>query len=151
MSLELELDGAGALDQEGVRRIVAAVVDALGVGGEDVAVGVSFVEEERIRELNREHRGKDSVTDVLSFPIDPLDEPVPEGVQRQLGDVVVSLDQVARQAAEADVAPGVELTSMLIHGVLHLAGYDHETDEGAMLALQDQLVAGIPPLAWEPA
>jgi probable rRNA maturation factor len=72
-------------------------------------------------------------------------------VQRQLGDVVISLDQVARQAREAGVAPGVELTTMLVHGVLHLAGYDHETDEGAMLALQDQVLAGLEPLRWEPA
>jgi len=150
LSIELELEGAETVDAAQVEHVVSAVVDALGVD-EDVAIGVSFVDPRRIRELNREHRGKDSVTDVLSFPIDPLDEPVPAGVQRQLGDVVISLDQVARQAREAGVEPGAELTTMLVHGVLHLAGYDHESDEGAMLALQDQLVADLEPLRWEPA
>jgi probable rRNA maturation factor len=150
LSLEVELEGDGILDADGVRRVVAGVLEALGVAEADIAVGLQFVDEERIRELNLEHRGKDEVTDVLSFPIDPLDEWVPDGVQRQLGDVAICLPQVARQAAEAGVAGAVELTTMLIHGVLHLAGYDHETDEGSMLAIQDQLVAGLEPVRWEP-
>jgi probable rRNA maturation factor len=149
--IELELEGAGELDPGAISDVVTGVMAALGVAREDIALGVSFVDDERIRELNREHRGKDAVTDVLSLPIDPLDEPIPDGIQRQLGDVVISLDQVARQADEADVAPGEELTAMLIHGVLHLAGYDHESDEGGMLALQDHLVAALEPLRWEPA
>jgi probable rRNA maturation factor len=147
--IELELDGAGELDPGAVSDVVTGVMALLGVDQENIALGVSFVDDERIRELNLEHRGKDEVTDVLSFPIDPLDEPIPEGVQRQLGDVVISLDQVARQADEADLDPGKELTTMLIHGVLHLAGYDHESDEGGMLALQDQLVEELPTLRWE--
>jgi probable rRNA maturation factor len=151
LSIELEVEGIGELEPGGIADAVTHVLATLGVATQDVAVGISFVDDQRIRDLNREHRGKDEVTDVLSFPIDPLDEPVPAGVQRQLGDVVISLDQVARQAREAGVAPGVELTTMLVHGVLHLAGYDHETDEGAMLALQDQVLAGLEPLRWEPA
>jgi probable rRNA maturation factor len=151
LSLEIEVEGGQALDPGAIADVVTGVMAALGAARQEVALGISFVDDRRIRELNREHRGKDAVTDVLSVPIDPLDEPVPEGVQRQLGDVVISLDQVARQAAEAGVAPGEELTTMLIHGILHLAGYDHETDEGAMLARQDQLVAKLPTIDWEPA
>jgi probable rRNA maturation factor len=80
---------------------------------------------ERIRELNREHRDKDSPTDVLSFPIDE-DEPV--AGPRELGDVVICPEHTQ------------DLVEAVVHGVLHLAGYDHETDDGEMLALQDRVM-----------
>jgi probable rRNA maturation factor len=84
------------------------------------------VGEERIRALNREHRGKDEPTDVLSFPIDE-DEPV--AGPRELGDVVICPEHTA------------DMVEAVVHGVLHLCGYDHEVDDGEMLALQDRVVA----------
>jgi probable rRNA maturation factor len=102
-----------------LRPVVEATLAAAGVGEGHLAV--EFVDEGRIRELNRDHRGRDEPTDVLSFPIDEKDTvPGP----REHGDVVVCAEHAA------DV---VEAT---VHGVLHLCGYDHETDDGEMLALQ---------------
>ena len=100
-------------------------------------------------ELNREHRGKDEPTDVLSFPIDEDDDL--DGVTRLLGDVVICVPVAERQAAEQGVEPGDELVDLLVHGVLHLLGYDHETDDGEMLARQDAIVADLDAIGWPSA
>ncbi len=89
-------------------------------------LAVELVDEGRIRELNREHRGLDEPTDVLSFPVD---EAGPAAGPRELGDVVICPEHTA------------DLEEAVVHGVLHLCGYDHETDGGEMLALQDEVVA----------
>jgi probable rRNA maturation factor len=83
------------------------------------------VGEGRITELNRDHRGLDRPTDVLSFPIDGAAH---AGGPRELGDVVIC------------PAHTEDLSEAVVHGVLHLCGYDHETDGGEMLALQDRIV-----------
>ena len=70
----------------------------------------------------------------------------PTGLERQLGDVVICLAQAARQAGEAGVAPLDEVRTLVVHGALHLLGYDHEADDGAMLARQDELSAVLPAL-----
>jgi probable rRNA maturation factor len=88
-------------------------------------LSVELVGEARIRELNRDHRGLDEPTDVLSFPID--EDGVVAG-PRELGDVVICPNR-ATDAIEATV-----------HGVLHLCGYDHEADDGEMLELQDSVM-----------
>ena len=82
--------------------------------------------EERIRELNREHRGRDRATDVLSFPVD---EAGPASGPRELGDVVICPEHTH------------DVVEAVVHGVLHLCGYDHETDGGEMLALQDEIMS----------
>jgi len=105
---------------------VAAALDAAGVG--EGHLSVELVDEERIRELNREHRGRDRPTDVLSFPIDGLD---PSPGPRELGDVLICPPQTA------------DLAEAAVHGVLHLCGYDHETDGGEMLELQGRVLAGL--------
>ena len=97
-------------------------------GVSDGHLAIEIVGEERIRELNREHRGKDKATDVLSFPIDE-DEPV--AGPRELGDVVICPEHTA------------DMVEAVVHGVLHLCGYDHERDDGEMLALQDRVVASL--------
>ena len=83
---------------------------------------------------------------MLSFPVDGLD-PLPAGMERELGDVVISLAQARRQAADEGVTEHDELTSLVVHGVLHLAGFDHETDAGEMFERQDRLLASLPPVA----
>jgi probable rRNA maturation factor len=95
---------------------------------EDGHLAVQLVDAERIRALNREHRARDSATDVLSFPVDesgPVVEP------RELGDVVICPEHTQ------------DLTEAVVHGVLHLCGYDHETDDGEMLALQARVLEGL--------
>jgi probable rRNA maturation factor len=91
-------------------------------------VAVAFVGAAEIQELNRDHRDRDRPTDVLSFPID---EDGPAAGPRELGDVVICPEHTE------------DLTEAVVHGVLHLCGHDHETDGGEMLALQDEIVAGL--------
>ena len=105
---------------------VAAALAAAGVM--DGHLAVELVEEARIRELNREHRGRDAPTDVLAFPIDGSE---PTAGPRELGDVAI---------CPAHCSDVVEAA---VHGVLHLCGYDHETDEGEMLALQAEVLEGL--------
>jgi probable rRNA maturation factor len=106
-----------------LRAPVLATLEAAGV--EDGHLSVELVGEERIRELNRAHRDNDRPTDVLSFPIDGAG---PATGPRELGDVVICPEHTA------------DVTEATVHGVLHLCGYDHETDDGEMLALQAKIL-----------
>lgn len=106
-----------------LRGAIAAALEAAGVG--DGHLGVELVGEERIRDLNREHRGRDASTDVLAFPVDGA---APTPGPRELGDVAICSEHCS------------DLTQAAVHGVLHLCGYDHETDDGEMLALQAQVM-----------
>ena len=90
-----------------------------------------------VRRLNRTFRGKDKTTDVLSFPSDG--EELPDGT-RPLGEIVISVPQAARQARAAGHSVGRELRILLLHGYLHLLGYDHEVDDGTRMRLQARLV-----------
>ena len=121
--LEVEVLGTAAIAPAEVERLVAIALASAGI--EDGHVAVDFVDADRIRDLNREHRGKDTPTDVLSFPIDEEDEPIGP---RELGDVVICPEHT------------VDLREAVIHGTLHLVGMDHETDDGEMLALQRELL-----------
>lgn len=103
---------------------VAAALAAAGV--EDGHLSVALVDAERIKELNREHRGRDRPTDVLAFPIDGAG---PSAGPRELGDVVICPEHAE------------DLTEVAVHGVLHLCGYDHEADDGEMLDLQARVLA----------
>ncbi len=109
-----------------LRDATLSALEAAGVG--DGHLSVELVSEGRIQELNRAHRRHDRPTDVLSFPIDGAGE---VAGPRELGDVVICPEHTS------DV---VEAT---VHGVLHLCGYDHEADEGEMLALQARVIAGL--------
>ena len=92
---------------------------------DDGHLAIELVGEAWIRELNREYRGNDNPTDVLSFPID---EGSAVAGPRELGDVVICPEHTQN------------LVEAVVHGVLHLCGYDHETDDGEMLALQDRVM-----------
>jgi probable rRNA maturation factor len=98
-------------------------------------VSVAFVDGPRIRELNRNYRGVDDVTDVLSFPAAPSHRPV-DGV---LGDILIAVDVARAQAASAGHAFATEARVLALHGLLHLAGYDHETDDGQMARIEARL------------
>lgn len=97
------------------------------------SVAVRFVGDRTMRRLNRVFRSLDKTTDVLSFP----GEVSPEG--RHLGDIVVSVPQAGRQAAERGHPLGVELRLLFLHGMLHCLGHDHETDDGEMDRLERRL------------
>jgi probable rRNA maturation factor len=106
-----------------LRDAVAASLNAVGV--DDGHLAVELVDAGRIRELNRDHRGKDAPTDVLAFPLDGIG---PTAGPRELGDVAICPEHCS------DV---VEAT---VHGTLHLCGLDHEADDGEMLALQNRVM-----------
>lgn len=97
-------------------------------------VTVAFVSDRMMRELNRMWRHKRGTTDVLSFPSMQDDFEKTEG--RSLGDVVISVEQAARQAAEHGLKFDEEVAQLILHGLLHLCGYDHETDSGEMNSLE---------------
>ena len=101
---------------------------------------VAFITDDRMRQLNEMFRGKDSTTDVLSFPHEP-DEFDPD--ESNLGDIVISAEQAQKQAAENGLTLEIEIKQLILHGLLHLCGYDHETDNGEMnereLALRAEL------------
>ena len=123
--LEVEVLGDD-LPAERVRR--ACVLAAATAGVEEGHVAVAFVAPEEIAALNASHRGKDGPTDVLSFPVDGAG---PVAGLRELGDVVICPEHTT------------DLVEAVVHGVLHLCGYDHETDGGEMLALQARVLAGL--------
>jgi len=106
----------------------------------DEAVGknlaVALVSDRRMIELNSLFRGKNTTTDVLSFPHEP-DDFDPD--KDNLGDVVISVDQAQKQAIDNGFTLEGELKQLILHGVLHLCGYDHETDKGEMNARELQL------------
>ena len=106
-----------------LRAAAEAALDACGVGDGHVSLGL--VDADRIRALNRAHRGIDAPTDVLSFPVDGG---APTAGPRELGDVVICPEHTA------------DLEEAVVHGVLHLLGMDHEADRGEMLALQGRIL-----------
>ena len=107
-----------------LRPAVAAALEATGV--DDGHLSVELVGEARIQELNRDHRDRDRPTDVLSFPLDGTG---PSAGPRELGDVLICPEHTT------------DLTEATVHGVLHLCGYDHEADDGEMIALQERVLA----------
>ena len=93
------------------------------IGKSEPSATIAFVSDKRIRELNRQFRGIDKATDVLSFPAEE---------KLNLGDIAVSVDTAATQARENGLTLEGEIAQLILHGLLHLCGYDHETDNGEM-------------------
>jgi probable rRNA maturation factor len=103
----------------------------------DAGVTVAFVSDRAMRGLNRRWRGKRGTTDVLSFPAAQDEFEKLEGAR--LGDVVISVEQAARQAREHGLEFDEEVSQLILHGLLHLCGYDHERDGGEMNRLELRL------------
>lgn len=118
--------------------VVAALASVEELDGHSCSI--AFVSDRRMSELNKFFRGKDSTTDVLSFPNEP-DEFNKD--DKNLGDIVISAEQAQRQAEENGLTLKNEIKQLIVHGLLHLCGYDHETDGGEMnareLELRDRL------------
>jgi len=129
-------------------RLIRAFVADLPAHIEEAAgstFSVAFVSDDRMWKLNWSFRGKDSTTDVLSFPNEPdefegqinelnhIADGTSEGANPPfLGDIVISADQASRQADENDLSLDDEIKQLILHGLLHLCGYDHENDDGEM-------------------
>lgn len=114
------------LDTAAWSRFAAKALDAIGKG--EASATIAFVSDTSIRKLNRQFRGIDKATDVLSFPSDDA-----------LGDIAISVETAARHAKENDLSFDDEVAQLILHGLLHLAGYDHETDNGEMNKLELRL------------
>ena len=99
------------------------------IGNGESSATIAFVSDKRIRELNRQFRGIDKATDVLSFRADGPDE-------LNLGDIAISTETAATQAKENGLSFDDEIAQLILHGLLHLSGYDHETDNGEMNRLE---------------
>ncbi|MFA6032946.1 MAG: rRNA maturation RNase YbeY [Myxococcota bacterium] len=136
--------------------MTARILSALGFEG--AVVSMTFCSDPEIRVLNRGHRGLDRATDVLSFPQEHMSEgafvkgsPASAGWLKnrghsnpplELGDIVISRDTLKRQAAEYGVTEDEELARLLIHGILHLLGWDHQkaAERKRMRGLEDELL-----------
>ena len=103
-------------------------IDAIGKHGSSATI--AFVSDKSIRKLNQQFRQIDKATDVLSFPADE---------KTNLGDIAISLDRAAEQAKDNDLTFEKEIAQLILHGLLHLSGYDHETDNGEMNRLELRL------------
>lgn len=104
--------------------------------GKDLTV--AFVSDKRIKELNKIFRDKNKPTDVLSFPYEPDEYDYLE-TDDFLGDIVISLETAQAQAAENQLTFETEIKQLILHGILHLCGYDHETDAGEMNRIEIKL------------
>jgi probable rRNA maturation factor len=128
VALDIEVIGMDAVPSKGPTAVEVEELCVLALSSADIGDGhiaVEFVDEERIRDLNREHRAIDAPTDVLSFGVD---EDGAAAGPRELGDIVICPAHTA------------DLREAIVHGALHLTGMDHETDDGEMLALQAELM-----------
>jgi probable rRNA maturation factor len=118
-----------------IAEFVRRVLIALRVDDDIQDVSIAIVDDDAMRNLNRQFRKKNKTTDVLTFPADDSDAD-PQAAARPLGDIVISIDQARRQATEQKHSLATEGRYLILHGVLHALGYDHETDNGEMNALE---------------
>ena len=111
----------------------------------DVEVSCVLVDDERIHEINREYRHIDRSTDVISFAMEDNDQFYVEGMPRTLGDIFISVDHAKKQAEEYGHSLRREMCFLFTHGILHLLGYDHMTDEQEkeMFGLQDEILGAL--------
>jgi len=132
-------------DEAAIRRWLAeAIRQARAPAGQDLEVSVRVVDEEEGRALNRQYRGRDYATNVLSFPLHTggVAEP-PAGLPLALGDIVICGPVVVREAGEQGLGNTEHFAHMVVHGALHLLGYDHESEAEAreMEHLEAQILA----------
>ena len=148
VNLQVDEQFEGEVSLPGLVRTANRALRA-GNAGEGASVDVAVTGDEEVRELNRRYRGLDETTDVLSFsfahageyqgagepssPAADIDFPVPAGADGSLGEVIISYPQAERQGGQAGRGTAAELSALLAHGVLHLLGYDHESEGEALV------------------
>ena len=133
--IDIDPPSSAALSKSGLSRFLHRAQAAVGIAGE---VEVLLADDPTLKRLNRDFRGKNKATDVLSFPAPSEDE---GGAADYAGDIAVSLDTAARAAERYGHTLRDEVRILLLHGLLHLNGMDHETDEGEMAAREAELRA----------
>lgn len=133
----VEVTGAAVprFSRREISEFVRRVLIALRVDDDIHEVSIAIVDDEAMRNLNRKFRKKNKTTDVLTFPADDSDAD-PNAPGRPLGDIVISIDQARRQATDQKHSLAIETRYLILHGILHALGYDHETDSGEMNALE---------------
>ncbi|MBZ5201299.1 rRNA maturation RNase YbeY [Planomicrobium chinense] len=142
-----ETESLGESELQFVEKILQHAADAEHIGAAEVSV--TFVTNEEIQNINKEYRGKDAPTDVISFAMEELGEGEVEIVgsmePRMLGDIIISLDRTKEQAADYGHSFERELGFLAVHGFLHLLGYDHMTkeDEKTMFAKQEEILSSL--------
>lgn len=135
IGISLQEKFRGLIDEDWVRRVVQHVLKAEGVAP-PFEVSLVFTDSETVQRLNRDYRGMNETTDVLAFSMLPQTEAdssfalPPDGVLR-LGEVIISYPQAVEQAKEQGHSVEQELALLIVHGILHLLGYDHEKPEEA--------------------
>jgi probable rRNA maturation factor len=135
-----------------LRAACAAAIAGEGIGGQ-VVLTLTLVDDDEIHQLNRQHRGVDRPTDVLSFPLvdDAHGFALPPSLPRELGDVVVSYPRAVAQAEEYGHSVERELTYLVVHGVLHILGHDHELpEEQALMRDREEAAMAVVGLPREP-
>ena len=144
MSIDIQvMSSAADIPSEGkIRSWIGAVLERIDAGGA-VEISLRIVDEDEGRALNNTYRGKDKATNVLSFP-SGIGAELPAGLPRPLGDVVICAPLVRREAAEQGKTERDHWAHLLVHGTLHLLGYDHESarEAEAMEALEREILAG---------
>jgi probable rRNA maturation factor len=133
----VEVTGAAVprFSRREIAEFVRRILIALRVDDDIQEVSIAIIDDEAMRNLNRKFRKKNKTTDVLTFPADDSDAD-PNAKGRPLGDIVISIDQARRQATDQKHSLATEVRYLILHGILHALGYDHETDIGEMNALE---------------
>lgn len=144
IELQCEVDDTG-IDRQALERLAMRALETEQVP-KPAELSIVLADDPTVHELNRTYRNTDAPTDVLSFSqLDGEQFTRPEGNTQHLGDIVISVETAARQAAQYRQTLQQELEHLLVHGVLHLIGYDHETPEdAAAMQLQEDEVLGAP-------
>jgi len=137
VEVNIEVSGAAIprFSRREIAEFVRKVLIALRVDDDINEVSIAIVDDDAMRTLNRQFRKRNKTTDVLTFPADASDAD-PQAHGRPLGDIVISADQARRQAADQRHSLPTEVRYLILHGILHALGYDHETDDGEMNALE---------------
>jgi probable rRNA maturation factor len=125
------------IDKDRVVELSRAALDR--IGRTEAVLTVTFIRDRAMRRLNRDYRGIDEPTDVLSFAYHEGEEAQACDETSHIGDVVISVETAGRYARELGLSFDREIELLVIHGALHLAGYDHETDDGEMNRLERKL------------
>jgi probable rRNA maturation factor len=137
-----EVRGSG-VDARALKSAMRRLLASIDRG--DASISLTLVDDAAIRELNRDHRGKDKPTDVLSFPL----EPEPFAHEKLLGDIVISIETARRQAADYDAPLQREIERLMIHGLLHVLGHDHmEPDERREMEAEERRLAAAIGMPW---
>ena len=145
VDMQIASDAGSLPNEEQLRHWIDSTLQATSEnGGGEFEVSVRLVNEEESRELNHRYRQQDKATNVLSFPFDGM-EGLPDEAVRPLGDLVICAPVVAKEASEQDKAVLDHWARMVVHGTLHLLGYDHEDDAQAatMETLEKEVLQGL--------